>query len=102
MTKKSRKRAECPDSAANERVRLLYDHIRLTFIANASQIAAGQKPETLLKMIQTCQEIQPVDRKNEELWKTVQKVRQEVLGKKPAEAAPAGPPKKPRADERWG
>jgi len=97
VTKKTHKVAESADSAVNENIQLLYDHIRLTFIANAPKIVAGQKPETLLKMIQACQDIQPVDRTNEELWKTVQKVRQEVLGKKPTDGNKAGTGKTRRA-----
>jgi hypothetical protein len=60
-------------------LQLLYDHIKLTFIANARKIAEGQKPETLLKMIQSCKEIQPVDSSQKELWQIVQKVRHELL-----------------------
>jgi hypothetical protein len=63
-------------------LQLLYDHIKLTFIANAIRIAESQKPETLLKMIQTCKEIQPVDGSQKELWQIVQKVRHELLTRK--------------------
>ena len=63
-------------------LQLLYDHIKLTFIANANKIAESQKPETLLKMIQTCKEIQPVDGSQKELWRIVQKVRHELLASK--------------------
>jgi hypothetical protein len=63
-------------------LQLLYDHIKLTFIANASRIAKDQKPETLLKMIQACKEIQPVDGSQKELWQIVQKVRHELLAGK--------------------
>jgi hypothetical protein len=75
-------------------VRLLYDHIRLVFIDNVKAIADSQKPETLLKMIQSCKEIQPADASNQELWTTVQKVRQEVLGRKPDKAAKPSSPKR--------
>ena len=63
-------------------LQLLYDHIKLKFIANANKIADSQKPETLLKMIQSCKEIQPVDNSQKELWQIVQKVRQELLTRK--------------------
>lgn len=63
-------------------LQLLYDHIKLTFIANARRIAEDQKPETLLKMIQSCKEIQPVDASQKELWQIVQKVRHELLAGK--------------------
>lgn len=63
-------------------LQLLYDHIKLTFLANARRIVEDQKPETLLKMIQSCKEIQPVDGSQKELWKIVQKVRHELLAGK--------------------
>ena len=75
-------------------VQLLYDYIKLTFIANANKIAESQKPETLLKMIQACKEIQPVDGSHKELWRIVQKVRHELLARKES------PPSKPAAPIR--
>jgi hypothetical protein len=85
------------EQPVDENVRLLYEHIRLVFIANARVIAESQKPEILLKMIQSCKQIQPVNRSNEELWKTVQKVRQEVLGGKPEAPAKPSPTKRRKA-----
>ncbi len=87
MIKKSDKSEAETERPVDEDVRLLYDHIMLVCLNNARVIFESQKPETLLKMIQSCKEIQPVNRSNEELWKTVQKVRQEVFGTK-AEASP--------------
>jgi len=72
-------------------LQLLYDHIRLTFIANAERIAASQKPETLLKMIQSCKEIQPVDSSQKELWQIVQRVRSELLAGKNNQAGKPSP-----------
>jgi len=82
VIKKSDKGEAETERPVDENVRLLYEHIKQVFVTNACVIAKSQKPETLLKMIQSCKEIQPVNRSNEELWKTVQKVRQEVLGPK--------------------
>lgn len=78
-------------------LQLLYDHIKLTFIANASRIAEGQKPETLLKMIQSCKEIQPVDGSQKELWKIVQKVRHELLAGKNGAQCKSDAPTRRRA-----
>lgn len=89
--KKAEAEAETP---LDENVRLLYDHIRLVFIDNVKAIAESQKPETLLKMIQSCKEIQPADASNRELWATVQKVRQEVMGAKPDKPARPLAPKR--------
>lgn len=80
MTKKKvRLDTKSDDGAA---IQDLYDHIRLQFIANAEVIARNEKPERLLKMIQTCKELEPVDRSNKELWKLIQKVRHDVLASK--------------------
>jgi hypothetical protein len=84
------------ERAVDENIRLLYEHIKHLFIINAPVIAESQKPETLLKMIQSCKEIQPVNRSNEELWKTVQKVRQEVFGRKSDTPAKPEPSKRRR------
>jgi len=77
-------------------LQLLYDHIKLTFVANAQNIAERQKPEALLKMVQACKEIQPVDRSNQELWRIVQKVRKEILGGKTAADKKVDPPNRRR------
>jgi hypothetical protein len=77
--KKVGSRAKPDDGAA---IQDLYDHIRLQFIANAAVIAKNEKPERLLKMIQNCKELEPVDRSNKELWKLIQKVRHDVLASK--------------------
>jgi len=63
-------------------IQLLYDHIRKQFVRNARIIAENEKPERLLRMIQTCPELEPVTRANKELWKIVEKVRRQVLGDK--------------------
>lgn len=94
MTKRNETTEAEAERRGDENIRLLYEHIKHLFIINASIIAESQKPETLLKMIQSCKEIQPVNRSNEELWKTVQKVRQEVLGRK------SDPPVKPEPTKR--
>lgn len=62
----------------------LYDHIRLQCEANYKAIFKNEKPERLLKMLQTCPELKPVPPDNKELWRIVQKVRKEILsgGKK--------------------
>ena len=67
-------------------LRELYDHVRLQFVANADAVARNEKPERLLKMLQTCPELKPVPPDNKELWRIVQKVRKEILdgGKKTA------------------
>jgi hypothetical protein len=77
-------------------LQLLYDHVKLTFVANARNIAESQKPEALLKMIQACKEIQPVDHSNQELWRIVQKVRKEILGGKVGADKKVDPPKRRR------
>ncbi|MCX6834938.1 MAG: hypothetical protein NTW07_07365 [candidate division Zixibacteria bacterium] len=82
MTKRRMEAAGDGGESVDPSLQLLYDHIKLTFIANARRIAEGQKPETLLKMIQSCKEIQPVDGSQKELWQIVQKVRHELLADK--------------------
>lgn len=96
MTKKAPAVENKPDAPADENLQLLYNHIKLVFIANAQSIARSQKPETLLKMIQSCKEIQPVDNTNRELWEIVQKVRQQVLGGKSAAGEKAASHKRRR------
>ena len=98
MTKKleTNKAEAGVNTPVDEGIRLLYDHIRLKFIDNVKAIAESQKPETLLKMIQTCKEIQPANISNQELWSTVQKVRQEVLGRKPGKPVRPGTSKRRR------
>jgi hypothetical protein len=94
VTKRNETTEAEAEATVDENIHLLYEHIKHLFIINARVIAESQKPETLLKMIQSCKEIQPVDRSNEEVWKTVQKVRQEVLGQK------SGTPAKPEPSKR--
>ena len=81
-------------------LQLLYDHIKLTFITNASRIAEGQKPEILLKMIQSCKEIQPVDSSQKELWQIVQKVRHELLAGKSSAQNKSNAPTRRRARKK--
>ena len=89
----TKKKAVIPDGDNEcDGIKLLFDHIRGQFVANAKQIAKNEKPERLLKMIQQCKELKPVETSNRELWKLVQLVRREVLG---GEASP--PTKKRRA-----
>jgi transposase len=83
------------ETPVGEDVQLLNDFIELVFIANVKAIAKDQKRETLLKMIQSCKEIQPADSSNQELWATVQKVRREVMGGKPPDK-----PVKPSSTKR--
>ena len=63
----------------NKGIRLLQDHIRLQFVANADTIARNEKPERLLKMIQSCPELKTVTKANKELWRIVEKVRHDLL-----------------------
>ena len=77
----TKKKARSDDEpAADESIQLLNDHIREQFVHNARIIADNEKPERLLKMIQTCPKLKPPTPTNKELWKIVQKVRREVLG----------------------
>lgn len=84
--KKEQKERTDDEPTADENIQLLHDHIREQFVHNARIIAENEKPERLLKMIQTCPKLKPPTRTNKELWKIVQKVRREVLGR---EAKPA-------------
>ena len=68
------------EPSPDENIQLLHDHIREQFVHNARIIAENEKPERLLKMIQTCPKLKPPTPTNKELWKIVQKVRREVLG----------------------
>ena len=68
------------EPAADEGILLLHDHIREQFVHNARVIADNEKPERLLKMIQTCPKLKPPTPTDKELWKIVQRVRREVLG----------------------
>ncbi len=68
------------EPVANEGLQELYAHIRLQFVANAGIIAENEKPERLLKMIQSCPDLKPVKRANKELWEIVEKVRRDLLG----------------------
>lgn len=81
MTKKNEKEKSPTDDDPG--LQLLYEHIRRQFVNNAEAISKSEKPERLLKMIQTCKELQPVNSSNKELWKLIQKVRTEVMGAKP-------------------
>ena len=100
MTKTAPDPENKPNASVDENLRLLYDHIKLVFIANVQSIARSQKPETLLKMIQSCKEIQPVDNANRELWEIVQRVRQEVLGGKHAATQKAASSRRRRTKEQ--
>jgi len=79
LATKNKARSE-DEPAADEGIQLLHDHIREQFVHNARIIAENEKPERLLKMIQTCPKLKPPTPTNKELWKIVQKVRREVLG----------------------
>jgi hypothetical protein len=71
----------------------LYDHIRLQFVANAGAIAKNEKPERLLKMLQTCPELKPAAADNKELWRIVQRVRKEILAAESVAPAKTKPEK---------
>jgi hypothetical protein len=74
-TKKSAVQAE-----ANEDLDLVYGAIRKLFVHHADIVARNEKPERLLKMIQSCPELKPVKRANKELWQLLKKVRRDVMG----------------------
>jgi len=77
----TKKRAQATGEPLEDKgIHLLHEHIREQFVHNARIIAENEKPERLLKMIETCPKLKPVTRANKELWEIVQKVRQEVLG----------------------
>lgn len=96
MTDRKPLKDEKGEGRGDPSLQLLYNHIKMTFVANARKIAESQKPEALLKMIQACKEIQPVDRSNQELWRIVQKVRKEILGGKTAVDKKVDPPNRRR------
>ncbi len=74
----TRKAAAQPET--DENLDLLYGLIRQLFVHHAATVARNEKPERLLKMIQTCPELKPVKRANKELWQLLKKVRRDVIG----------------------
>ena len=78
-TKKKAGTDDAEKTSVDPNVQLLHDIIVQTFVSNAATIAKYQKPEALLKMIQTCDELKPIDRSNQELWKLIQKARRAML-----------------------
>jgi len=65
----TKKRAQATGEPLEDKgIHLLHEYIREQFVHNARIIAENEKPERLLKMIETCPKLKPVTRANKELW----------------------------------
>ena len=92
MATKSKATGSRPDDL-DESLDLFYEHARQLFIHNVAIIARNEKPERIIKMLQSCPELKPVTRSNKALWQLLQKVRREVMNGSTATGKAAG--KKP-------